>query len=322
MWTKCAAVMSLVALAACGGNPWLEVDSGGGDGGSTGTVVPEKLSKQLKSISYSSSDGGQLRVDLTGLISSGKYTNFTRQPALDVPASGSGQNAYQAFVYQENGAQRAYLAYVATNARGNLIATVTSDGGQFNTHNAGGNFAQISSFTRPTNAGGEPTGLFSYAGNYAGIFVPGEWVDNGLPPALGPARPWSVAGQAQINASFSQNIVEGGIVNRRLFDSDGNQIVSIRLNTTVIDTTSLADLALIQTTIDSNGQFIGDVEYAGKPGSGAGDYGGVFGGLNASDVAGVLVINPISGQSGVWEYGAFNLPRCDMAGASPICLPN
>lgn len=43
--------------------------------------------------------------------------------------------------------------------------------------------------------------------------------------------------------------------------------------------------------------------------------------IDATDVAGVLVFNPIEGQSGVWEYGTFNLPRCDLAGASPICLP-
>ena len=28
MWVKCAAIVSLLALAACGGNPWVEVDDG------------------------------------------------------------------------------------------------------------------------------------------------------------------------------------------------------------------------------------------------------------------------------------------------------
>lgn len=320
MWVKCAAVMSLLALAACGGNPWVEVDDGG-NGGTTDPVVPDELAKNLNAISYSASDGGQLRVDLTGLISSGQYATFTRKASLDIPASGTSQNGYQAFVYQETGTQRAYLAYVATNARGTLIAAATADGGQFNTHNGGGTFAQISTFTRPTVSEGVETGLFSYAGSYAGVFVPGDWVDTNRPPGLRPAQPWTVSGEALINASFATNQVEGGVVNRALYDSDGNKINSITLNTTVIDTTELAPISLITSTIDENGQFLGDVELYGAPGSRIGDYGGLFGGIEASDVAGVLVFNPIKGQSGVWEYGTFNLPRCDLAGASPICLP-
>ena len=48
---------------------------------------------------------------------------------------------------------------------------------------------------------------------------------------------------------------------------------------------------------------------------------GLFGGRGATDVGGTLVINPIAGQNGIWEYGAFTLPRCDTAGASPLCNP-
>jgi len=264
-----------------------------------------------------------LSIDITGVAASDREAEFQRLEAMDI-AGIDGAPDYQAFWYQETDLTRYYLAYVATNARGNLLTVSSSDGGQFNEHNSGGRFARIDAFTRPTLGEGPEEGLFSYYGSYAGIFVPGEWADPNNPrePGLRPVAPWSVAGEAQINGDFRRNFVEGGIVNRELRDRNGDRITSIILNGDEIDTTRLADLTRRETSVDAaTGQFLGDVEFYGAPDGDVGDYAGLFGGLAASDVAAVLWLNPIEGQNGIWEYGALNLPRCDLAGSSPLCLP-
>lgn len=331
VWTALALT---AALAACGGNPFVEtpVDPGPVDPEPTVDPVPASVSKDLKAISYDPANGGTLRVDMTGVTSSAQMAQFQRIPSMDIASAGNGQPNYRAFVYQETELTRSYLAYVATNARGNLIAVSATDGGQFNEHNAGGRFARMDVYKRPTIGEGPEEGVFSYAGTYAGMFVPGEWDNpaNPRPPGLRPAVPWRVTGDVQINGSFSPTdangaatrpeLIEGGIVNRALFDSAGNQITAIQLGTQVVDTATLADLTLRETAIDSNGQFLGNVEFYGKPGQDIGDYAGLFA-ADGTDVAGVLWLHPIEGQNGVWEYGTFNLPRCDLAGSAPLCVP-
>jgi hypothetical protein len=121
-------------------------------------------------------------------------------------------------------------------------------------------------------------------------------------------------------------VVEGEITNRRLFDRDGNQITSINIadgngGVRTIDTSPMPGLVLRETGISENGTFLGTVEYDGAPDSEAGSFDGAFGGTGASDVAGVIWVNPIEGETGIHEYGTFNLPRCDLPGASPICTP-
>ena len=88
-----------------------------------------------------------------------------------------------------------------------------------------------------------------------------------------------------------------------------------------IDTSPMPGLVLRETEISENGTFLGTVEYEGSPDSEAGSFDGAFGGTGASDVAGVIWVNPIDGETGIHEYGTFNLPRCDLPGASPICTP-
>jgi hypothetical protein len=266
--------------------------------------VPVEVAKNLRAINYDPTGPGTLKVNMDGLTASPLVATFVRAPKLDIAG-------YRAFTYQETGLQRSHLALVSENARGNLEAGVVADGGQFNRHFGGGHFARVDTFTRPTVRAGVETGQFSYAGTYAGVFLPGDLSTTSpqLPDGLQPNVPLRTQGDALINANFANDLVNGGVANRVLLDDKGAQIAQ------------LDGITFPATAIDSNGQFLGDVEFQGKPGTSIGDVGGIFGGTGASDVAGVIVINPISGNGDIWEYGVFNLPRCDLAGASPICAP-
>jgi hypothetical protein len=322
-------------LAACSGNPFVTApDDGGGGGGEPPVVTPptgfDAATGDLRAFRF---NGSLLEIDMQGVSSSGAFGEFVRRPSMDILGAG-GAPTYLAYEFQETALTRSYLAYVATNARGTLQAVASADGGQFNERNGGGAWFRVTAYTRPdvptgtTGTPGPETGTFSYIGSYAGVFVPGpSEPGNPRPPSLRPGEPWGVSGTIQINAQFEATgtgeVVEGGIVNRRLIDRDGNEIAAIVVDGNVIgdDEPLLRDLVLRETEIDSTGQFLGTVEFAGEPGNGVGDFGGAFGGTGASDVAGVLLINPIEGESGIWEFGAFNLPRCDLAGAAPLCAP-
>jgi hypothetical protein len=303
-------------VSACSGNPFEPgTDGGGGNGGGDGdgsVVVPDEVTQNLRAIGFDTSadDGqGRLVIDLDGLVASSQSVEFVRAPGLDL-------DGYSAFVYQETLLQRAYLALVAENARGTLEAYAVADGGNFNTHIGGTSFKrmQMDLYSPPdvddTSTPEVETGQFSYVGSYGGVFVPGVPTANSLPDDLEPARPLRVQGVIQINANFANSQIEGGISDRVLLDDTGAEV----------DGVTLQALALRSTGIDDNGQFLGEVEIAGTPGNTVGDYAGLFGGAGATDVAGVLVINPLS-DTGIWEYGAFNLPRCDLAGSSPLCVP-
>ena len=322
------ALLACLLLAACDGNPLEDKGTGGsgGGGGETPLVVPEEVAQDMNGFTYSE---GTLRIDMQGVSSSGRLATFTRAPALDL-TNGGANPEYEAYVYQDTALTRSFLAYVARNSRGNVLAVAAADGGQFNEHNYGGSYVQLTAFTRPVTSDAPESGLFSYLGSYVGIFSPGEFADGSdpRPPELRPVEPWQVRGTVQVNGSFAHNMVEGGVTNRRLYTQDGTRITSIVIDdgnpsTTddPIDTTFLTGLVLRETTITENGAFLGDVEYYGAPDVDKGDFGGAFGGVGATDVAGVLWVHPINGENGIWESGTFNLPRCGVAGSSPLCIP-
>ncbi|NEY91664.1 hypothetical protein [Tabrizicola oligotrophica] len=332
-----AALAALLVVAACGGNPFVPDPVDPTDPTDpTPSEDNENAVQDLRGFAY---DGTTLSIDMAGVSSSGQFGTFVRRPSMDIPRHGT-HPRYLAYEFQETNMTRSYLAYVAENQRETLLAVAAADGGQFNEHNGGGGWVRLTGYTRPTIASspsptpGPEAGTFSYYGAYAGVFVPGLADADGAPrpDPLHPQEPLGVRGQIQVNAQFTNTssgdpeVVEGQIVNRQLFDRDGNQIISIDVSDgsggfTTIDTTELQSLVLRETAISDNGTFLGTVEYAGTPDSEAGEYDGAFGGTGASDVAGVIWVNPIDGQDGIWEYGAFNLPRCDLAGASPICDP-
>lgn len=314
MFAVRTSLMALLLLAACDGNPFSPVPGGGG-GGTPGLAVPAEVSRDLRSITYSPNKGGQLSVDLNGLVASGGSATFVRDASLDV-------GNYQAFKYQETGLQRSYLAYVAKNKRGDLLVTAVSDGGQFNAHYGGATFARISVYQAPTVRDGVETGQFSYAGDYAGVLTVGDATSATLAPGLTPNGAYHVEGDTLINANFANSLVNGGVDNRFVLDNAGNR-VDVNADGNVDSNDMLPAIALLPSAINSSGAFTGDVQIFGPPdtpGSKIGTYAGLFGGIGATDVAGVLVFNPLTGASPE-EFGVFNLPRCDTAGASPLCVP-
>lgn len=334
-----AALAALLVVAACGGNPFVAEPVDPVDPTNPVEPTPAKGNKNavedLRGFKY---DGTTLEIDMAGVSSSGQYGLFKRKVSMDIPPHGT-HPRYLAYEFQETNMTRSYLAYVAENERGTLLSVASADGGQFNEHNGGGGWVRLTGYSRPEIADspspeGVEQGTFSYYGAYAGVFVPG-FSDPEGPPRPGdlqPGEPLSVRGNIQVNAQFTNTtsgdpeVVEGEITNRRLYDRDGAQITAINLSDGVggvrtLDTTRLQGLVLRETAISENGTFLGDVEYARAPDVVAGSYDGAFGGDGASDVAGVIWVNPIQGESGIHEYGTFNLPRCDLAGASPICTP-
>lgn len=191
---------------------------------------------------------------------------------------------YLAYDIQETSAQRRFVALVKQADRGTVMASAVADGGQFNRYFGGGYYSRIDAFSVPTS------GLATYIGSYAGVIT----LDGGN------GAPQTTSGDVILNADFTNSLVNGGISNR-----------------TASGGTVLDDIAMVSTDIDATGEFLGNVEFTDL--TQIGSYGGIFGGTDASDVAGVLVINPISGEDAVWEHGAFVLPRCGTTGAAASC---
>ena len=184
------------------------------------------------------------------------------------------------------------------------------DGGPFNRFFGGTTFRPIGDYSEaPT---GPTSGLVSYAGNYIGLSnldatsnLIGLPVGAGTDPALIPSQSSRVTGQIFINADFADNAVNGGVYNRTNIDRNE----------------SLADIALIVSNIDSTGRFLGTVELRGGDTS-IGSYGGTFGGLNATGVAGGIHLDGdfIDGVTNEEEFGIFVLTQCGLAGdAGAIC---
>ncbi|MGB8812482.1 MAG: hypothetical protein WCC57_04795 [Paracoccaceae bacterium] len=310
------AVLVALALGACSGNPFTVVpDDGGGTGGggTTDSGVPDAIAKNLRAITYNPAGQGTLSVNMSSEQSSPQTVNFVRDATRDIPG-------YRAFTYQETGLTRKHLAFVADNARGNLRAAAVGDGGQFNIQHGGGSYERIGVYSKPTVGVPVENGQFSYAGTYAGVFVSSPGTHPTLPDGLQPGTPLGVRGDALITGNFANDLVEGGVDNRYLLTTSG-AIIDFNRDGRITVEDQLAGVTFRETAINADGQFLGEVEFEGKPGQAIGNYGGLFGGTGATDVAGAIVINPIEGESGIWEYGVFNLPRCDLAGASALCIP-
>ena len=127
----------------------------------------------------------------------------------------------------------------------------------------------------------------------------------GSDPSLIPSQASRVTGQIFINADFADNAVNGGVYNRTNIDRNE----------------ALTDIALIVSDIDSTGRFLGTVELRGGDAS-IGSYGGTFGGLNASGVAGGIHLDGdfIENVQREEEFGIFVLTQCGQTGdTGAIC---
>ena len=269
-------------LSACDpGNPLF--DDGGGGGGDTVTPttagVPAALSRDLSTVTYDAT-AGTLIVQVNALDASVLQATYTRAPGLDV-------SSYQAYVMQETTLNRNFIALFRENARGNLMAGVVADGGRFNRAFGGGIYSRIDIYSAPTAAG-----LANYLGTYAGL------ISYDLGDGQAPDRTF---GEVTFIADFTDMVVNGIITNRVLLN----------------DSSALDDVVMPVTALAADGSFFGTTEYLNLQTSGV--YGGIFGGIDASDVAGLLVFNPYEGVPDILEQGLFMLAKCGTAGADAAC---
>ncbi|MFD1194032.1 thymidylate synthase [Seohaeicola saemankumensis] len=311
--------MASAILAGCSGNPFtpilsddapVVVDTPATPVPDPFATIPAALANNLQSATYDA-DAGTLVLRLTSLSSGTLDATYTRTPALDRPG-------YQAYTLQDDPLDRHVTAMVARSSDvGNSVqAGAAADGGQFNTFFSGGFYERNdpgNTFVKPTS------GLVSYAGTYAGqtnINAPGDQllpVDPAVDTAARPAQSAQVVGTIFLNVDFANNTINGAIFDRSL----------IQL------TQPLPDLALRVGNIATDGTFYGNtVNYRGVPEQDIGDYGGIFGGTDASAVGGVVALTEFDGPSnslgyqGERETGVFVLSRCGATGSDPLLCAN
>lgn len=313
------APLALVLLASCGStNP---LGGGGGGGGGGGTTpppaqitVPEVLSKDVTAITYDAAND-RLLVQIRGLDTTPVVASWARREALDTAG-------YRAYAVQEDPLDRLFVGLVAQSGDGSVSAAVAGDGGQFNTFFSGGTYGRTGTFQPPTAAG---SGQVSYAGRYAGLTnIPVPDGDELLPfpdgvsDELRPGQTARVEGDIFLNVNFGDNAVNGAIYNRVLVDLDFG----------------LQSVILVPNTIAANGTFAGKAERWVVDDSSMteiGDYGGVFGGTNAGNVAGIVALERVFYGEDILdvsagdvipnavERGLFVLRQCGQSGASDIC---
>ncbi|MDQ2093424.1 transferrin-binding protein-like solute binding protein [Rhodalgimonas zhirmunskyi] len=303
------ALSGFVLIAACGStNPFTteEEETTGETGGETTTetsTIPEELSGDLESVVYSP---GDQTITVTGMTLDEVpvETVYRRNTSLD-------RNGYIAYTAQDDPLDRHFTAYVKqSNNSGSVRAGAISDGGQFNRVFQGGFYERDGEFTPPT----PDEGLVSYAGTYIGLLNGlgdgGDLLpitDPTVPVELHPGQSGTIVGNIFFNVDFNNNTINGGITDR-VWTQNGSAEESI---------------ALISTSIEDDGTFLGSAEFDGEVGTSIGSYGGIFGGPEADAVGGVVALNEWDGPGDVnhgfdseIERGVFVLDKCGTTGAN------
>lgn len=284
------AVAAATIVAACsGGNPWLE----DGNGAGPGLEIPAALLGDLDSITY---DPVAQTLTVRGIALDGALydTAYSRNSALDVLG-------YAAYTAQNSPLERHSTAFV--KEMDGTRAAIVVTGGQFENFFGGSYYSRAGAFTTP---GGQVT----YAGRYVGLLnIAGDGGDllqiiPGTPHDVRPVQAAEVTGRVLINADFSDNRVEGIVFDRVIVDHPGVDL-------------SNQDIALMAADILADGSFAGEAQ---QELIGVGTFGGIFGGTDASVVAGTLFAEGhISQINDVQEFGLFVLGQCGTANADPIC---
>jgi len=290
-------VAAMAVMSACsGGNPFAP------DDGTTPTpdpTIPTTIAGSVSGVSY---DPVAQTLTITGveLDDTPFQAVYRRRAGMDVPG-------YEAYTVQDSSLDRHTTAFV--RERDGTRAIIAVSGAQFNYYFGGSNYSRTGSFDPPTaNATG---GLVSYAGSYVGLLngagdggdlLP---VDPTTPADVRPNQAAEVTGSIFINADFADNAVNGVIYNRNVVDR----------------ATPVENLDLAPTSIAADGTFTGNVtQQTATSLNDRGDYGGIFGGTDASAVAGTLFVSDhITAFNGEEEYGLFVLAQCGTPGADPVC---
>lgn len=284
-------------------------------------VVPIALANNLSNATLIPGSGGNpdtLLVRISALATTPIDATWVRNTNLDIPG-------YRAFYVQEDALDRFFVALTAASADGSVNATVAGDGGQFNTFFSGAEYERPGAYTPPdASQAGPGNGQVSYKGKYAGLLNGGGGRNEALPippgrnmaPSEIPYQPAQVTGDVFVNANFADNKVNGVVKNR---------------NTTLFGTpTGLEDVVLTPSDILANGTFEGKTQRPSdidprKTETGA--YAGVFGGTDASSVAGAVHLDENvydrndTRIDGAIERGVFVLDQCGLtATAGGDCL--
>jgi hypothetical protein len=296
------ALLAVVLLAACSGNP---IDNGGtGGGGETDLPIPVSLARNVTAAAYDA-DKETLQLQLSGLDTTPITATYTRIPKLDVPG-------YQAFKVQEDALDRMFIALAAESQDGSVRAVTAADGGQFNRYFGGGYYERDGGFDRPTIGTGPAAGQVSYAGDYAGVTnvgAPGNPdvipVPPGTNPSVIPDQPARTSGDIFLNVNFAENLVNGSIFNRVIVDGGFR----------------LANVVLLPTDIATDGTFLGTAEgQIPEEDEVAGTFGGIFGGTDSAAVAGVVSLTKFEDDfEDEEEHGVFVLTQCGLPGDAAIC---
>lgn len=292
-------VVAAAAVSACGGGDTFNTSDSSTDTPTTTTpTVPEAIAGDVTSVEYNQANQ-TLTVTGSQLDNTPFEAVYSRNAALDVPG-------YEAYTTQDSSLDRHFTAYA--QERDGVYAAVVGGGPQFNSVIMGANFGRDGTYTAP-DASQDGSGLVSYAGTYVGVLnASGDGGDllavtDGTADEVRPTQIAEVTGVIFVNADFADNSINGIVYDRVISDTG----------------TDLDDLSLFPGTIASDGTFDGEVRIGSD--QAVGTYAGLFGGTDASAVAGALnVSNHIDGSSGqALEYGIFVLAQCGTANADAIC---
>ncbi|WP_157056575.1 hypothetical protein [Pseudorhodobacter aquimaris] len=304
----------------------------GGDGdiitASSPVVVPDGLAFNLANAKIIRGTGSNLDtvlVNISALDATPIEATWQRRPALDIPG-------YQAFAVQEDALDRLFIGLAATSADGSASAVLAGDGGQFGSYFSGTDYYREGGYTPPdATAEGPGRGQVSYTGKYAGMLNGGAAGDDLLPipagrptaPSEAPNQATRITGDVFVNANFADDMVNGIVKNRNAIDlSITSNVSSANYN----DGTGvrLEDLNMEPTEILANGTFEGTVE-RGPVKTSAGTYGGVFGGTDASSIAGGVHLTDVRNGAGekitdAVERGIFVLDQCGLTASGGDCV--
>ena len=283
-------LMALLVLAGCGGSPFA---GGGGGGGVTQVTVPAAVKVNMKAATYTP---GQptIQINMTSQDANALSASYVRNASFDV-------GGYQAYTYQESSSNRYVVALVKET--GSVKGLVAVEGGQFANYHAGGDFVRADVFTLPASGLGPK---YTYSGSYVGMMNIGVPV-SGPGGDLDPTRAYRTTGRALITADFTEMSVSGGV--------DGRAIIDTLSPSAGIVDPALDTIALNETGVTSSGTFAGKVKIGAAD---VGDYAGLFAGLDAAQVAALLVFQPYKTNPLIKEHGLIVLDNCASAGG-PAC---
>lgn len=311
-------LMLCLVVAGCGSGTPFNGGAGTGTGTGTGTgadgqpdtgaqEIPEVLANNLKGFSY---DPSAQTLSITGInFDDSQFTATYRRAAL------LDRNGYQAYTAQDGSLDRHVTAYVKDINGTRAVVVVT--GGQFQEFFSGSAYSS-SLYEAPETPTG--SGLVTYAGKYVGLLnVQGSGenltpVTPGTPGEKLSVQAAEVTGNVVLTGDFKDANVDGIIYQRRVLDYDNT---TVEFTPGAADPLQVDDIALDSTKIEANGTFFG---IASQDNEGVGQYGGIFGGAGATQVAGTLHAEEhIELFEDETEYGAFVLSQCGQPDEDPIC---